>query len=300
MRPRTGRRAGVTLVEVLVVIAIIGLLIGMLLPAIQAVRGAVLKTQCRNNLRQLGLALAQHHDTYECLPSNGGWDGKQTITTPQGVATPVSTTEVGKPPYYYGVGDPALPPTRQTGSWAFALLPYVEQAAAHRDRKWGHPVPVYHCPARRPPAALTCPPSDKYASYQSAGWAWARTDYAANAWAVMNRPVCLRYASFLDGLSVTIVLGEKSMDPDDYATGTWFWDEPYFLGGSGGTMRGNSEVLRDARGVDFRQNWGSAHPGGALFLFADGSVHLFRYGTQPKVIAALRTPAGGEVTELPE
>jgi len=62
------------------------------------------------------------------------------------------------------------------------------------------------------------------------------------------------FNAILDGLSGTLLVGEKAMDPDDYATGTWFWDEPYFLGGSGGTPRGHSEVLRDTRGVSFSQN----------------------------------------------
>ncbi len=85
------------------------------------------------------------------------------------------------------------------------------------------------------------------------------------------------------------------MDPRNYRTGTWFWDEPFFAGGSGGTARGESQILRDARGIQFQQNWGAAHPAGAHFLFGDGSVRLVRHGTPPAVVHALRTPNGGEV-----
>jgi prepilin-type N-terminal cleavage/methylation domain-containing protein/prepilin-type processing-associated H-X9-DG protein len=301
MQPiRPSVRSGFTLIELLVVIAIIGVLIGLLIPAVQSVRAAAHRATCGNHLKQIGLALTQFHDTYHCLPSNGGWDGKQSITSTQGFTIFASTTEKGKSPYYYGVGDPAYGPTQQTGSWAFSILPYLEQTAMYRERKWDQAVAVYHCPARRPPQALTCPTTHKYVSYQSGGWAWGRIDYAANAWVIKNRPVCLRFANLRDGLSTTIVIGEKAMNPDHYATGTWFWDEPFFLGGSGGTMRGGSEVLRDARGIDFRQNWGAAHRGGAQFLFADGSVHLFRFGTTPNVVTALRTPDGGEVSNIPE
>jgi prepilin-type processing-associated H-X9-DG protein len=88
------------------------------------------------------------------------------------------------------------------------------------------------------------------------------------------------------------------MNPKDYATGTWYWDEPYFLGGSGGTKRWGLNVLRDdsKMGVAFRYNWGSAHPSSALFLFADGSVQPLQHGTSPIVVSALLTPNGGEPT----
>ena len=70
---RTARRA-FTLVELLVVIAIIGLLIGLLLPAVQAAREAARRTSCKNNLKQIGLALHQHHDVHKRLPA--GWTGR--------------------------------------------------------------------------------------------------------------------------------------------------------------------------------------------------------------------------------
>ena len=293
-------RPGFTLIEILVVIAIIAILVGLLLVAVQSSRDAARRMACSNNLKQMGLALTQFHDTNNCLPSNGGWDGSQSIASKQGFTTFVSTTENGKDPYYYGVGDPTLGPTQQTGSWGYSILPFLEQGSMYQQRTWQASVATYICPARRSAEPLTCPASDVFGTYQSGGWAWGRTDYAANAWVIKNRPECLRLANLLDGLSATILVGEKSMDPDYYTTGTWFWDEPFFLGGSGGTMRGHSDVIRDARGIDFRQNWGSAHRSGAQFLFADGSVHLYCFGTEPKVVAALRTPDGGEINPDPE
>jgi prepilin-type N-terminal cleavage/methylation domain-containing protein/prepilin-type processing-associated H-X9-DG protein len=293
------RRRAYTLIELLVVIALLAVLVGLILAAVQWARELASRADCGNRLRQAGLALTQFHDAFQVLPSNGGWDGKQTIPSTQGQAVTVSTTEPGHPPYHYGVGDPALSPTEQTGSWAYAILPYLEQALVFEQRRWMEPIRTYSCPSRRQPLAQVCPAADQYASYETGGWAWGKTDYAANAWVIANRPVCLRLSDIRDGLSRTIVLGEKAMDPANSLTGTWFWDEPVFIGGSGGTMRGESEVLRDAPGIQFQQNWGSAHGSGAQFLFADGSVRLIAFGTAVEVIVALRTPAGGEAVQDP-
>jgi prepilin-type N-terminal cleavage/methylation domain-containing protein len=95
------RRTGFTLVELLVVIAIIGILIGLLLPAVQAAREAARRAQCSNNLRQIGLAMHLHHDTYLRLPA--GWDGYDAA---------------GRP---YGMGGPGW-------GWAARILPFIEQA----------------------------------------------------------------------------------------------------------------------------------------------------------------------------
>lgn len=107
-----------------------------------------------------------------------------------------------------------------------------------------------------------------------------------------------------DGLANTILLGEKALDPAGWATGSWYWDEPYFVGGSGGTVRGfgtkpdeGVKVLPDAHreiAYLFRYNWGSPHPGGANFAMADGSVRMIAYSTPEPVVAALLSPAGGE------
>ena len=92
-----------------------------------------------------------------------------------------------------------------------------------------------------------------------------------------------------DGTSHTLLAGEKAMDPTYYPTGSWYWDEPFFLGGSDSTSRKGNGLLRDKKGdfLDARENWGSAHPAGANFLFCDGSVHLIAYGTSAPIIQAL-------------
>jgi prepilin-type N-terminal cleavage/methylation domain-containing protein/prepilin-type processing-associated H-X9-DG protein len=296
MRPiSSSRRPAFTLIELLVVIAILAVLIALLLPAVQKVREAAARIQCASNLKQLGLALQMHHDNYGVFPSNGGWDGKQKILSTSGTPTFVVTTEAVNPPHFWGVGEPGRSPFDQTGSWAYAILPFVEQQTMYQQRSWTVALKLYACPSRRAAEAQKAPPSDQYASYTTGGWDWGKIDYSANGLVMTPRPRCLRLAELTDGTSQTALAGEKAMDPENYRSGTWFWDEPFFIGGAGGTAREGSQLLRDTRGVSFPFNWGAAHSGGAQFLFADGSVRLVAYGTSPETVKAFLTPNGGEV-----
>jgi prepilin-type processing-associated H-X9-DG protein len=293
------------LIELLVVIAIIALLMGLLLAAVQRVREAAARIACANHLKQIGLGLQMHHDTYHIFPSNGGWDGRQRIRAVDGLPVYVTVQDATLPfAWFLGVGEPYRPVRDQTGSWAYAILPFIEQESMFRTRAWTEPVKLYACPSRRP-AIAQYPVDDEYGSYNGGGWKWGKTDYAANAHAMPNRPHCLSLAAFTDGTSHTVLAGEKAMHPKNYTTGTWYWDEPFFTGGSGGTQRGFGQVnqgegvtvLRDATnmGFAFRYNWGSPHPAGAQFLFADGSVRTVSYRTPPAQVLAILTPRGGEV-----
>jgi prepilin-type N-terminal cleavage/methylation domain-containing protein len=167
MRPR---HDAFTLVELLVVIAIIGILVALLLPAVQAAREAARRAHCTNQVKQIALAWHLHHDTHKFLPS-AGWG-------------------------YKYMGDPDRGSGEsQTGSWAYSCLPYMEEQAVHQigagitnftDKKAAltvlssTPVAVFYCPTRRP----AIPTPNLYNTAQgvnaNAVEVQARTDYAAN------------------------------------------------------------------------------------------------------------------------
>jgi hypothetical protein len=138
---------------------------------------------------------------------------------------------------------------------------------------------------------------------------WSTTDYAGNGYLLINRwdaggvPVAglpLATRDVKDGMSNTILVGEKAMDRRSFDTGGWYWNEPVFSGGSGGTDRWGTALLEDgidiADGINtrFAPNWGSAHFGAAMFVFGDGAVRPLRFGLGGHIIHALLTPADGE------
>src|SRR5262249_36617207 len=118
-------RRAFTLIELLVVIAIIAVLVGLILPAVQMARQAAARAQCQNNLKQIGLALQMHHDTYQFFPSSGT----------NGVAVPNTIS-----------GSPAIGPYQQC-SWLYQILPFLEQQAVWSSPQTAPTVPIktYFC-----------------------------------------------------------------------------------------------------------------------------------------------------------
>jgi prepilin-type N-terminal cleavage/methylation domain-containing protein len=160
-----------TLVELLVVIAIIGILVALLLPAVQAAREAARRASCTNHLKQIALAWHLHSDAHGFLPS-GGWGYKYMADPDRGAGQ------------------------KQPGSWAYSCLPFLEEQALH-DLGLGitdptqkkaalttmssTPVATFYCPSRRPAAATPTLYSDPQPYYNAShADSQARSDYAGN------------------------------------------------------------------------------------------------------------------------
>jgi prepilin-type N-terminal cleavage/methylation domain-containing protein/prepilin-type processing-associated H-X9-DG protein len=370
------RRRGFTLLELLVVISIIAVLAAMLFPAIQRLREVANRTKCINNLHQIGVAMTAHFGTHQKYPTNGSVIPSSGLMSP-GVYYQYALSSFPAPPpgngYMWGMGDPTQGPKTQPGSWAYAILSYIEETNAMgqnnflygANKNYSNAVTVFLCPSRSrqtlplstpdgvfPPwtynASWSLTPGTQANTALDPTFAWAKTDYAGN-YLMMPDPTDVRFSTAVglrgfggarnypiapedikDGASNTIVVGEKAVSVAAYNTGGWYWDEPFFAGGSGGTTRGVPSLgpypmvtngdpaipfYSAAQGfpttgvVDFNypsglfldstnakgffaNNWGSPHLGGVNFLFADGSVRTFNFNVDLTLFNGLLTPAG--------
>jgi prepilin-type processing-associated H-X9-DG protein len=297
-------RTGTSLLEILVVVSIVGVLAGLLVCAIQRVRSAAYRMSCASSLRQIGFALHQYHDLHGHLPPGG----TPPVKNPRpGLAAPPED------PF------PAL-------NWQARVLPFLERADLWRriEATFAEDPYLINAPAHQQlenefVAILVCPADGRQVGIDisNAGRAYSGpTSYLGvegrdhrDRNGVLYKDSRVRFADITDGLSSTLLVGERPPDLN-FAHGHWF-------GGRGRWGTANSTLGVEEIGWDGDTRlWPCAftryhympgdlnntcsifyfwsyHPGGANFLFADGSIHFLPYSAAP-ILPALASRAGGE------
>lgn len=278
---------GLTLVELLVVIAILGILIGLLLPAVQAARESARRTQCINNLKQIGLAFQGHLAAYRLFPSGGRrWND---------------------PPTYVG-GKPAFGPNQFAG-WGFQILPFIEGNTVQDlgpVAAVGTPSGVFFCPSRRGPQVFLR--KDKYDPPLTGGKIeHAMCDYAASNREMtgvvrQSQPVTLRQVT--DGTTYTLIVADKRLNVANLGEPQDDDNEGYTVGWNEDTIRKTQRVPRrdhygDSNGDgDGEKLFGSSHVDGINAAFADGSVRPISYGVDRDVFFILGEIADGVLLDM--
>lgn len=270
--PSSSQPGGFTLIELLVAIAIIGILISLALPAVQSARESARRVECRNNLKQIGLAFEHHHDTHGFFPT-GGWNWN-------------------RPPSYQD-GKPEVGSEQQAG-WGFQILPFIEEKQtweAGAEEAIGAANSVFFCPSRRLPQRVTRP--DFYDPPVTGTTVTnALCDYAASnreQTGVVKRFDPTKFREILDGASNTIMVGEKRLNLSLLGQAQNDDNEGYTAGWNSDTIRRTDQVpLPDYLGEgDGDKRFGSSHPGVFHVVHADGAVHTLSYTIDEKIFAYL-------------
>lgn len=324
----SNRRAAFTLVELLVVISIIGILVALLLPAVQAARESARRMQCSNHLKQMGLAAHNHQDTYGFLPG-GARDGHTTF-------------------------DWNCCNSRHSSgySWLYKLTPFLEQQNIYEMGPAGDSTTnvanpnhaaiaanfaaVFNCPSRR----AVSPINNVYrADYAACGGEQTAPGSLTTGRGVIRQTESNSWKSTIerikDGSSNTLMFGEKSLHDrswgsdggDNEAWSNAGWDQDIVRYGAlnlSGSLFGLPPIPDKKSNLNGRLTagqwafdpsvpnanvwfpntawhtyFGSAHPGGAQFVFGDGSVHMVPYNVDQATMRLLSIADDNTPVQIP-
>jgi prepilin-type N-terminal cleavage/methylation domain-containing protein/prepilin-type processing-associated H-X9-DG protein len=274
-------KPGFTMIELLVAMAVIGVLVALLMPAVQSARASARRITCRNQARQLGLALHLYHDGYLCFP-----------------------------PGSYVMG-PSFPIQSGWG-WGAMILPSVEQNSLYRQIDFGRgtavggnlsliaaSIPLWRCPAEVAAETILAVPIDGHPPFDLASGNYCGSE------GILSAMSCVRMANIRDGASQTLLLGERMVQAGDNGalpfTSAWcgqaafadayeYRSVPHLM-----PSRLHPVNASPADPLCF----GGRHAGGANFILADGSARFLNENIDGKVWEALGTARGGEAVTVP-
>lgn len=313
---KSRRRTGFTLIELLVVIAIIGVLAGLLLPAVQRVREAANRLYCVNNLKQIGIALHNYHDTMGSLPP-----------------------AIGESTSRYTEKYPLA-------SWMARILRYVEQSALQESMEAAYAagympnenpphvgfataMPLYKCPSdsRQYQATFITAPWGAQFTVAFTGFLGVSGKDLNSTDGLLYWNSSVRFSDITDGSSNTLMVGERPVSWD-LIYGWWYAGTGQWLPNPDGSLKHTGSVDVTLGTAELRRgvnraisglpcpvgpypyqpgqpenpcsqfHFWSMHSGGSNFVMGDGSVRFINYSAA-NIMPALGTRAGGEVVTLP-
>ena len=309
------QQKGFTLIELLVVIAIIGVLIGLLLPAVQKVRESAARLQCTNNLKQIGLAMMNYESTYNRFPA--GYLDNMTTNRPNSAAT-------SNPDPITGWG------------WGTLILPYLEQESLYKsininsiamNNTYAGTIAFRKTVIK----SFLCTSDDTGLNTFTISGTGGNFELAKSSYAGVNgqaeladfdtafglgmflRGRGVSIAEVTDGLSNTLFVGERSSKSAKQAVGTlpgvctWVGALPggdldgetsalYILGWTGNSSSPAKPNMPEPDGSFHAESFTSRHSGGVNFLFGDGSVRFITDSIDGQTWVKLGTRQGGETT----
>ena len=319
-RPRGNEPIGFTLVELLVVIAIIGVLVALLLPAVQAARESARRAQCLNNLKQVATAQLSYHNACGELPPGN-------FAVVAGVCTGASLTSEENP-------------SQDHVNWAILLLPFIEQQQLYAQYHFStyNEAPENRLVRESLPPCYACPSDDGFDELMMPGFGPAAqydlaVPYRPGSYrAVSGRsdggqfldnsnvtnypdewrgPIHLigvlglqaeRLANITDGTSNTLIVGESTTRTKREFRTFWAYSHVYFSMSATTpqprTWQGDYELCKATPGSGYSKpcfrGWGSNHPAGNCFAACDGSARLISLEINPETFAAMGSIAGNE------